>query len=197
MISSETYSQQIQYWYDSFKFCFVNIGLKLGYSENELGDIISKFFLELLEKNIDPTTIDNPQAYLSTAFRRKLTDHYRSTRKNRFVDVDNIPEEYIEPSVQDILEQAQSNTELIGRIRRAYEKLPKRCQKVIYLKFYEGLSTEQILEKTGLSKRSVYNNLFEGIKILRVELSEKQADVKFAALLSLLGLAIAATFFKV
>jgi RNA polymerase sigma-70 factor (ECF subfamily) len=164
------------------------MGLRLGYKKEELSDIISQFFLDLLEKNIDPHTIDNPQAYLSTAFRRKLIDHYRSSSKTSFVDITIIPEDYTEPSVQQVLEQVQTNTELISQIRKAYKKLPDRCQKVIYLKFYQGLTTEQIAEQTGLSKRTVYNNLFEGIKLLRVDLNQQFPGVQFAALLTYLPL---------
>ena len=164
------------------------MGLRLGYKKEELSDIISQFFLDLLEKNIDPHTIDNPKAYLSTAFRRKLIDHYRSSSKKSFVDVSIIPEDYTEPSVQQVLEQVQTNTELISQIRKAYKKLPDRCQKVIYLKFYQGLTTEQIAEQTGLCKRTVYNNLFEGIKLLRVDLNQQFPGVQFAALLTCLPL---------
>jgi RNA polymerase sigma-70 factor (ECF subfamily) len=141
----------------------MGMGLKYGYSREELSDIINQFFLDLLEKNIDPRTIDNPQAYLATAFRRKLIDHYRGSSKNMFVDEAEILERHAEPSIQDKLEQLQANTELIKQLRRAYKKLPERCQKVVYLKFYNGLNTEQIAAQTGLSKRTVYNNLFEGV----------------------------------
>lgn len=188
-------SHQIQYWYESFRSHFINMGLRLGYRQEELSDIISQFFLDLLEKNIDPRTINNPQAYLSTAFRRKLVDHYRSSIKNRFVDAGKIPEEYSEPSVQDTLEQVQANTELINQIRRAYKKLPNRCQKVIYLKFYKGLTTEQIAEQTGLSKRTVYNNLFEGVTQLRKELNQQLPGFQFAAMLSVLPCLLADTIF--
>jgi hypothetical protein len=58
----------------------------MGCNKKDLGDIISQFILDLLEKNIAHHTIRNPQAYLSTAFRRKLIDHYRKVRikKNSF-----------------------------------------------------------------------------------------------------------------
>lgn len=197
MVDADSYTQKIQDWYNSFRFLFVNIGLKLGYSKNELDDIINKFFLELLEKKIDTASIKNPQAYLSIAFRRKLTDNYRAHKRNHFIGLDNIIEEYFEPSVQEMLEQIEADRELIIRIRQAYEKLPKRCQKVIYLKFYEGLTTEGIVEKSGLNKRTVYNNLFEGIKMLRSELSINKAAEQFAILLSLLSLAFTKVFFKV
>jgi RNA polymerase sigma factor (sigma-70 family) len=179
-------SHHVQYWYESFRSHFMAMGLRLGYRKEEISDLISQLFLDLLEKNIDPKTIQNPQAWLSTAFRRKLIDHYRRSPKNRFVDAGQILEEYSVPSVQDILEQVQSNAELVVQIRKAYKKLPNRCQKVIYLKFYKGLTTEQIADQTGLNKRTVYNNLFEGIKLLRKELNQQFPGFQFAAMLTML-----------
>lgn len=188
-------SKHVQYWYESFRAQYMSMGQKIGYNKEELSDIISQFFLELLEKNIDPRTIDNPQAYLSTAFRRKLIDHYRGSLKNKFVGEAEIQDGHTEPSVQDALEQVQANAELIKQLRRAYKKLPERCQKVVYLKFYKGLNTEQIAAQTGLCKRTVYNNLFEGVKLLRLEMNQLLPGIQFAAMLSLLPLAFS-TFFK-
>jgi DNA-directed RNA polymerase specialized sigma24 family protein len=54
------------------------------------------------------------------------------------------------------IERIKTNTELINQLRQAYEKLPNRRQKAIYLKFYQELITEQIAEQTGLCKRTVY-----------------------------------------
>jgi RNA polymerase sigma-70 factor (ECF subfamily) len=88
--------------------------------------------------------------------------------------------------VLDNLVRLQSNEELLASIRAAFNRLPARCQNVIHLKYYEGLSTEQIAERTGLNTRSVYNNLYEGIKALREELRNSNPRLKFAAIFSLL-----------
>lgn len=190
MPAAITSSAEVQSWYTAFNAQFVQMGLKLGYRTDEVSDLVSQFFLDLLEKNIDPRTIQNPRAYLTTAFRRKLVDHYRQTGRKQLVDVELVPENLAEPSMLDALEQVQSNAALVRSIRVAYNNLPARCRKVIYLKFYEGLSTEQIALQTGLSKRSVYNNLFEGIKLLRAALSQAQPGIQIAALIAVLPLLV-------
>ena len=81
---------------------------------------------------------------------------------------------------------SQSNEELIAKIKNAYNTLPARCRKVIHLKFYEGLTTDQIAERTGWNVRTVYNNLYEGIKALRAELNRTDPRLKFAAVFSIL-----------
>lgn len=187
METLESTSRLVEGWYESFRSSFIKMGLKLGYKKEELDDIVNQFFLDILEKRIDLHSIKSPQAYLSTAFRRKLIDHYRSSVKTLpVVDAESVSEKYAVPPAQDIFEKVHANTELIRQIRTAYKKLPNRCQKVIYLKFYKGLSTEQIARQSGLSKRTVYNNLFEGIKLLRKELNLMLPDFQFVTLLSVL-----------
>lgn len=183
-------TQQFHKWYETFQSIFMNMGLRLGYRQDEIKDIINQFFLDLLEKEIDPSSIQNPQAYLSTAFRRKLIDHYRKCSKSRLVAEKTDDENHVEGSIQETIEQIETNAELVNAIRMAYEKLPARCRKVIDLKYYQGLSTEQIVFQTGLSKRSVYNNLYEGIKLLREELNYAAPDIHFPALLSSLAFII-------
>lgn len=180
-------SRQFHHWYETFQYTFMNMGSRLGYQQDEIKDIIDQFFLDLLEKKIDPASIQNAQAYLSTAFRHKLIDHYRKHSKVRTVAVRADDESYAEVSVQDIIEKMETNTALINAVRRAYKKLPARCRKVIDLKYYQGLSTEEIALQTGLTKRSVYNNLFEGIKLLSEELKHTNPGMHVAALLSALA----------
>lgn len=178
----------VQDCYSSYSAHFINMGLRLGFRRDELGDIISQFFLDLLEKNIDPQTIQHPKTYLSTAFRRKLVDHYRGTRQVPKVCDAGVAESFPVPSIQDTLEAVQSNSELIAKIRRAFDKLPKRSRQIVYLKYYEGLSTDEIALRTGLEKRTVYNQLHEGIKFLRKELSAGAPGIHLSSLLSLLPL---------
>ena len=183
-------SQQFDNWYETFQYIFINMGLKLGYRQDEINDIINQFFLDLLEKQINLLSIQNPQAYLSTAFKRKLIDHYRKYGKGRLVVLKADDQGHAGASIQDTIEQIEANTALVNAIRMAYEKLPARCRKVIDLKYYQGLTTDEIVLQTGLTKRSVYNNLFEGIKLLREEFNHAAPGIHIMALLSCLAVII-------
>jgi len=59
---------QINELYESCKPTLFNIGLHLGYNREELKDLVNQFFLDMLEKKIDFSSVTNPQAYLVTAF---------------------------------------------------------------------------------------------------------------------------------
>jgi len=99
-----------------------------------------------------------------------------------------VVENEYEPSVQEALERIQGNTALIDKIKVAYDKLPARCRKVIFLKYYEGAGTDEIAEQTGLSKRTIYNNLFTGISMLRNELEAAGHGMAPTSLIMLIGL---------
>ena len=172
--------------YEVCKPVLFNIGLRLGYTREELKDLINQFFLDMLEKKIDFSSVSNPQAYLVTAFKRKLIDYYRNNKQRLHAGKMYVVESDYEPSIQEAMEKLQCNTELIDKIKAAYEKLPARCRKVIFLKYYEGACTEKIAEQTGLSKRTVYNNLFTGISLLRSQLETVGHGVAPASLITLL-----------
>ncbi|RPE09373.1 RNA polymerase sigma factor [Chitinophaga lutea] len=184
---SATLSQHVDNWYALFHVQLMRLALRWGYGDDESRDLVQQFFLDLLQKNLEPGTIDNPQAYLTSAFSRRLIDHYRSARVQKKREVLQ-PGNTYEPSVLESLVQVQSNEELMAAIRAAYKRLPARCRRVIQLKYYEGLTTEQIAERTGLHTRTVYNNLYEGIKAMRAELHKTHPRLKFAAVFSLLPL---------
>lgn len=163
-------NENFQDWYQQFRPTFYSIGARYGYEKQEVSDVIQQLFLELIEKNIDSHSITNPKYYLTVAFKRKLIDRYREKGNHQLVDYSERSELAGESNAQDEIEHFEHNQEVIQRLHRAFEKLPKRYQRVIRLKFYEGRSIDEIAGLTGLSKRTIYNSLFEGVKILRTEM---------------------------
>jgi len=119
-------------WYQSFCLHFIRIGLNFGYRTEEILDFINQFSLDLLEK-IDPATINNSKAYLSTVFTRKLIDHNRRKGKIYFIDPDTVEKEFLEQSAQEHIEQIQANKGLLMQLRKAYQGIPERCRQVIFL----------------------------------------------------------------
>ncbi|MBN9380762.1 MAG: sigma-70 family RNA polymerase sigma factor [Chitinophagaceae bacterium] len=163
-------ADQIEQWYTSFYPILLKMGKVFRLPEEEIKDGIHQFFLELLEKGVQNDAIVNPRAYLVTAFHRKLIDRCRLLiRKGNESGNIMMDQAAVTPSIQEILIQLQTSSERIDKMREVFQRLPPRCKSVLSLKFYKGMSTEQIALYTGLSKRSVYNNLFEGIKLLRKE----------------------------
>ncbi len=157
----------------------------MGYSKQESEDFVQEFFLEILQKQkLEP--IVNPKSFLALSFKRRLIDFYRKNKrlKEGFLQM---PQAIPESSIQEEMERIQEDKELLSKVATAYRKIPARCRTVIYLKYYKGLTTEEIVNQTGLSSQTVYNNLCKGVQLLRQELgAQKTGDTRLASLLSLL-----------
>ncbi|MBO9618019.1 MAG: sigma-70 family RNA polymerase sigma factor [Niabella sp.] len=163
-------------WYTNYKARLFAIACHFGYTTEEAEDIVHQFFLDLLQKNLSDA-IKNPEAYLVTAFKRRLIDLHRAgKRKENVLDIENF---YL-PSAQDIIEQLETDEVLTNRIAEAYKKLPARYRQVIYMKYYQGYSTEKIVSLTGFTHQTVYNNLSKGIQHLRQHLKKERLLTKLA-----------------
>lgn len=173
-----TLSDDIYVLYQQHYNYLVFVGLKSGMDLTDVKDNINQTFLAFLEKGTDFSKITNVKAYILTSFRRKLIDTYRVEQKYKTESLDDFSDAWSEPSAEDLMLNSQALDELKEKLSRIYEGLPGRCQTVIFLKYYEGLSNEEIAERTSLTIRSVYNNLFEGIKRMREEMAKENLSPK-------------------
>ncbi|SHG64571.1 RNA polymerase sigma factor [Pedobacter caeni] len=156
----------------------VFVGLKSGMDLAGVKDNINQTFLSFLEKKTDFTKVSNVKSYILTSFKRKLIDTHRIEKKYKMEPLDDFTDTWSEPSTEENMLNAQSLEALKNKLSEIFETLPRRCQTVIFLKYYEGLNNEEIAERTSLTIRSVYNNLFEGIKRMREELNKQNFNPK-------------------
>ncbi|GAB3418999.1 RNA polymerase sigma factor [Niabella aquatica] len=167
--------QTIDTWYCTYKGKLLAVACQRGYSYEESKDIVQQFFLDLLQK--ETSDVKNPEAFLLTAFKRRLIDLYRTDRRSLVAE--NYP---FPPSALEIIEELETSMELVNKLEDAYKRLPARYRRVIYLKYYQGLTTEQIAESTGFTCQTVYNNLSKGIRQLRLNLENKKPFSKLAGI---------------
>lgn len=158
-------------WYEKYHDLLLQFSLRLGVDRADAEDIINQLFLELFEKKTTLTVIDNPRSYLLRALKNRIIDRYRKSRPTLFVVTDELLQQYQGDSEESLV-QEEHNTEFARRLRKVYQSLPKRMQEMIYLKYYKGLSTEEIAQAAGITSRTVYNSLFEAIKLLRKQLKK-------------------------
>lgn len=160
----------------------ISVGLYQGLELEQVKDMVHQLFLDFAEKKIDLDSLTNARAYIITSLKRRIIDHHRISLKKVDDDYFNY-REFSESAADKLIEENETTAELATRLKEVYEHLPERCKKVIFLKYYEGLNNAEIIERTGLSIRSIYNNLSEGIKQMRKEVAEHNTKFgKIAAL---------------
>jgi RNA polymerase sigma factor (sigma-70 family) len=139
-------------------------GLSIIADEHQVKDTINQFFLYLWDKRMQLKTPQHLKAYIIVSFRRRLIYDVKMNRKTRELTVD---EGWTEQSREENIIADQTYLELQLRVRKAIDKLPPRHRELIMLKYFEGLSYEEIAEKTSLSMRTIYNKLHEAIKLMK------------------------------
>lgn len=72
-----------------------------------------------------------------------------------------------ELSYEEIMVGLQQDEELKNKLRVAIAQLTPRQVELIQLKFFEGLSYEQIAQRTSQSVKTAYNTVYDAIKMLR------------------------------
>jgi RNA polymerase sigma factor (sigma-70 family) len=176
--------------YKKYYHCLFFIGLKEMKDAQLVKDAIQQLFLYLWEKREGIQEAKNVKSYLVTSFLRKLTaDWKKSKRTGALQVVWNSSLEDSQPNPEDKLIIKDQQSYLFKLIMERLNELPNRQKELIVLRFYEGLSYEEIVQRTGLSHRTVYNKIHEGIKKLKLDMTTGQHS-QTAALLLLFTLLI-------
>ena len=158
--------------YKKYYHALLFIGLKEIRDSSLVKDSIQQLFLYLWEKRETIGAAKNIKSYLVSSFLRKLNQDWKKTGKDSALELtaDNHSEDP-QPNPEERLiskdQQGRLGKLLMGRINA----LPNRQKELIVMRFYEGLSYDEIIEKTSLSHRTVYNKIHEGVKKLKLDMA--------------------------
>ncbi len=157
--------QKLEEIYDlSFGYLYTQGFIFCG-DKNLTKDAIQELFLELCEKPHLIEGIKSPQAYLLIALKRKIL---KSKKKDQLATTQlKVADQPKTLSYEELLIRSQENSDLQLNIQNALASLSPTQRKVLKLRFYEGLSYEEIASATNTSKRTVYNQIHEAIKRIR------------------------------
>jgi len=154
------FSLMTLYYNDLFKY-----GLKFTADRSLTKDIIQQFVLHIWANRTKFQVVENVDRYLFVAFKRFLIQELRkNSRYNAMYAHTLIDAEYPDEVIMVIFQQ---NELLSKALFKAMESLPPRHKELLRLRYYEQMSFEEITQKTSLSTRTIYNNLYEALKKLR------------------------------
>lgn len=146
-------------------------GKKLCSNTAKVEDAIQDVFIDLWRYKGNLGTVRSIAAYLITCLRRQLLKNINKERILVFDDA-HLPEDHFEFefSAQDLMIQAQDQQREMERIRKALNLLTPRQKEIIYLKYFQGLSYEEIGNMMNLNHRSTYNLVSKALATLRDKL---------------------------
>ncbi|MBS1604009.1 MAG: sigma-70 family RNA polymerase sigma factor [Bacteroidetes bacterium] len=145
----------------------LSYGLKITADIDLVRDSIQDLFIELWKSRENLADIVQPKFYLFRALRNKLS---RSLSRQSFVSeaemqlsFDSQSTAYVELEIAIREEEAEVRSSL----SQVIDKLPRRQQEVIYLRFYQDFSYETIAVMMEMNYQSVLNLAQRALKSLR------------------------------
>ena len=147
-----------------------NYGLKLAGREEIVKDCIQDTFVYLYEKREQlAREITNVRAYLLTAFRRNLIRKSREQKqeskhlKNRAAQADSS----FVIAADEVLIRQELGEERKELILVLLNDLPPRQREILYLKYYQGQSLNEMADTLAVTYQTVANHLHRALKNLR------------------------------
>lgn len=132
-------------------------------------DSIQELLCSLWERGPDCPTVTNLKAFLFTSLRRQLLRKLQYDRRYEYLEENEAAPEYELPNESVEAEIIRRETDELSRQRLqfAVKNLPNRQREAIHLRYYEGLSYEEIAQVMEVKKGTVGRFIAQAIDGLR------------------------------
>jgi RNA polymerase sigma factor (sigma-70 family) len=153
------YKKYVQKLYD--------YGMHASHDENLVKDCLQDLFFRLWNKREGIASVQLVRPYLFTSFRRLLIERITSKRKEVVFSSWHERSFEFDPSIESHIIDRERNVDRHLQLTRCLELLTKRQREIIYLKFYNDLSYQEISVITEMQVSSVYNLVSKTIELFR------------------------------
>ncbi|MGY0408412.1 MAG: RNA polymerase sigma factor [Polaribacter sp.] len=166
--------------YKNHAFKLYSYGLKLVRNKDLVKDAIQDLFIDIWNTKDKLANVTSIKGYLYKSIRRKLIAQATKQRKffNDTKDINNLLN--TTPSKEFNLIEKQRFDNDCRTLKKHIATLTHKQKEIIHLKFYVGLSYEEIMEVMSLDKKATYNLMSRTIQILR---NQMKLTLIFGALL--------------
>ncbi len=133
-------------------------------------DIVQEIFLHIWEKKAELIGKEELRFYLYTAVRNRCLNHIKSIRKlavNELTGQEQPPDAAGAPG-------GEPEVDFSVLVGEALERLPIKCREVFLLSRMGRLTYQQIADSSGISIKTVENQVGKALKIMRSFVREKK-----------------------
>ena len=143
-------------------------GSKLTADPEVLEDCIQELFIEIWQAKSE-TPVFSVKAYLIKSLKYKILKTFRQKGKTLSLTAGN--DLVFEWSHETFIIAEEENAEKKQRITAALQRLSNRQREIIYLKYYQNLSYEEVSEIMNINYQVARNLLYQAIKSLKTLLA--------------------------
>jgi len=163
----EAFTEMYKSYYQ-FLFAY---GLRVNGNKDLVKDTIHELFLEVWKSRTRLPEVTHIGYYLRTILRRKIIKEVPQQQWRSLEDLPSGPADPVEFSYEEELVRLQTDAEMKQKVHNAIHTLTKKQMEVIRMKFFDEKSYAEIADLTATTPRTVYNQVYEALKILRKCLS--------------------------
>lgn|SRR5699024_5964490 len=159
-------------------------GLKLSARPELTRDGIHELFVELWNRREHLGDVKSVKAYLLASLRRKLLKKIKEERKYT-ADLKNNEAGYtnkVQFSPEEVIIKRETQKSKVQALYSAFEHLSDRQKEVLYLKYFNGMSYDEIEEILGINYQSIRNHIYRAVKRLRIILDENNSEIAISLL---------------
>lgn len=143
-------------------------GIKLCEDSDLVKDCIQDFFINLWKRKDSLDMPVNMKAYFFASLRRAIFRKLKSLGKTGSNNIFYESWQFsFQISVEDEYILNEQNRQLASEIAACIQNLPARQKEIIYLKYFQDLSREQISDMLGISPQTISNLMQMAFKKLR------------------------------
>jgi RNA polymerase sigma factor (sigma-70 family) len=150
-------------------------GIKIAGDEEQAKDAIQELFLKLWKKRSLLTTPQSIKAYLLVALRRILLREIKRKgnreERNRKYIANNLS---ITFTKEDLIIKEEEGQQQKKLLIQAVNQLSSRQKETLFLRYYYGLTNEEIADVMRINRQSVKNNLSRALKNVRDTINQSQ-----------------------
>ena len=152
-------------FYHQYVSSLYNYGMSITNQSDLVEEAIQLLFTSLYQKRHTIAIKSSPKSYLITSLRRLIIE--QMNKLNNYDDLDfDAGLDFSVPSHEDKIVNVDNQNEQLEKLNLAKSTLTKRQTEVIYLKFDQGLSYDEISLIMNLTKDASYKLVNQALKRL-------------------------------
>lgn len=178
--------QAFEYFFHFYYQDLYRYGSRFCGDQQQTEDEIQNLFLKIWTNREGLGDVKAVKTYLWTALRRQLISASEKNMRETSLKENNSYEQVFLLSVEEFIIKNEKKREQAERLKIVIQSLSERQKEVLYLKFYEGMSYEEIEQIMGVSQQTARNYLYLSLQKLRNIFSE-EAPALLSTLMILLS----------
>ncbi|REA63678.1 hypothetical protein DSL64_04380 [Dyadobacter luteus] len=157
----------LAYFYEKYADVLLKYGLSVSYHRELIQDCVQELFIQIWNRRQNLSTPRSVKYYLISSLRRIIMDELGRGR----LATDSFPEDSLSLLEHESQDREEMEENLNSRLIHAVRSLPARQQEVVFLRYFERMSYDDISSLTGLDYQVLRNTIHRSIKTLHKELS--------------------------